>query len=64
MPPRAAVHIVLTKADGFAAAFGGIANNGVVCNRGQYIIVRKNDKMIVLSKQLTFFVAMINFSKR
>ena len=24
------------KADGFAAAFGGIANNGVVCNRGQY----------------------------
>jgi len=25
------------KADGFAAAFSGIANNGVVCNRGQYI---------------------------
>jgi len=24
------------KADGFAAAFSGIANNGVVCNRGQY----------------------------
>jgi len=26
------------KADGFAAAFSGTANNGVVCNRGQYII--------------------------
>ena len=26
------------KADGFAAAFSGIANNSVVCNRGQYII--------------------------
>ena len=25
------------KADGFAAAFSGIANNTVVCNRGQYI---------------------------
>ncbi|MDD7293912.1 MAG: hypothetical protein PUG85_00670 [Oscillospiraceae bacterium] len=37
LPPRAAVHIVLTKADGFAAAFGGIANNSVACNRGQYI---------------------------
>ncbi|MGN1224857.1 MAG: hypothetical protein ACI4TG_07110 [Ruminococcus sp.] len=24
------------KADGFAAAFSGIANNGAVCNRGQY----------------------------
>jgi len=31
LPPRAAVHIVLTKADGFAAAFGGIANNSVAC---------------------------------
>jgi len=25
------------KANGFATAFGGIANNSVVCNRGQYI---------------------------
>ena len=25
------------KADGFAAAFSGIANNTVVCSRGQYI---------------------------
>jgi len=24
---------------GFAATFSGIANNGVVCNRGQYINV-------------------------
>jgi len=24
------------KANGFAATFSGIANNGVVCNRGQY----------------------------
>ena len=27
------------KADGFAAAFSGTANNTVVCNRGQYISV-------------------------
>jgi len=34
------------KADGFAAAFSGTANNTVVCNRGQYIkLTLRNTKI-------------------
>lgn len=42
---RAAVHTALSKAFGFYDVFDGIANNCVVCNRGQYIteiVSRKN----------------------
>ena len=37
------------KADGFAAAFSGIANNSVVCNRGQYITKRKEIDNVIQS---------------
>ena len=55
----------LRKAYGFAAAFGGIANNNVVCNRGQYIFLgtevfhslKINDAAVGVIENITVFTA-------